>query len=885
MGSKGSQNTVTQNSNTSSTYTPNPAAAAAYNSLLSRAGNVANLPYTAYSGELVAPVNAQQNLGIGNINANAGFAAPYIQQASQYANQAASPITAQQINQYLDPYTQQVVNATQAQFANQNAQQQNQLIGNAAAQNALGGDRVAVAQAQLAGQQNLAQAPIIAGLYSKGYGQALQTALAEQQNLANAAYSLGNLGVAGQQAALQGAGAQIGAGTLEQQTQQAQDQALYGQFVNAQAFPYQQTSWLAGLTGGVAPLMGGTTVGSGTSQTTQPAPSWLSQAAGLGLAGAGLIGGSGGFGQNGWLKGIFSADGGAVRGFDGGGGVAGVPYGAVAPMPYAAGVGYIPQMAMRPAQPPQMAGFAMPQAAQMRADTSGLDIVKNATEIAKVLRQSGVGQSQPFHSSSDDAIYRRGGVVRGFADGGGPLSEDALNSYIERTPRLYEARNNPTMAGFGAGSMVPEIDATDITLNGDSLGLGRPVDWGLPPEITRGTSRPAADTGVAPLSYAAEDRGLGAPMPSQQSRGDGAAGLNVSPWMALISAGLGIAASKSPFLGQAIGEGGLQGLKQYAADVTQAQQQRRIDLEAQRLQDAADRAREQLTLQREQLTETKRQHRVPAGYREATNGQLEAVPGGPADPNVIAAGAKAKMVTALTDNATEIAARQIIGGDLSALTNVGRGAQGDAKLTAIKNRGADILVSEMGMTPGEAAAYMSKQLQAFKASGIGQSAEARTAGVREANLNLILKATEAAIPAALEASEKVGRTGWVPINRLIQRGQVIASTPELREFGMANLQLAEHWARAMNPTGVMRESDRDMALHFLDTADSPETYRRVVQQLQKQITRERDAVRGERGATAPPSAGKPEPTAADRKYAKDHPEVRQLFIDKFGVEP
>jgi len=196
----------------------------------------------------------------------------------------------------------------------------------------------------------------------------------------------------------------------------------------------------------------------------------------------------------------------------------------------------------------------------------------------------------------------------------------------------------------------------------------------------------------------------------------------------------------------------------------------------------------------------------------------------------------------MSEAATEIAARQVANGDLSGLTNVGRGAQGDAKLTAIKNKGAEILMSEMGMSPKEAAKYMSDKVQEFKAAGIGKSAAARTGATREENLNIILRATEAAIPAALEASKNVYRIGWVPINQLIQKGQVIANNPELREWGMANLQLAEHWARAMNPTGVMRESDRDKALEFLSTTDGPQTYERAVRQLEKQIIREKNAV-------------------------------------------
>ncbi len=208
----------------------------------------------------------------------------------------------------------------------------------------------------------------------------------------------------------------------------------------------------------------------------------------------------------------------------------------------------------------------------------------------------------------------------------------------------------------------------------------------------------------------------------------------------------------------------------------------------------------------------------------------------------------------LTPEALEIRARQWNKGDYEGATkNVGRGAQGSATLEAISNKAAELLTNS-GMTPEDAAAHVSGNMQKFKASGIGQNAEARTSATREANLNLILKATDAAIPAALEQSEKVARTGWVPLNQVIQKGEVIASDPELRKFGMANLQLAEHWARAMNPTGVMRESDRDKALSFLSTADSKDTYKQVVMQLKTQITRERDAIRGT-SAKTPVSIG------------------------------
>jgi len=257
----------------------------AYSNLLAQSAQVAQTPYQSYGNELVAPVNQQQNLGIGNINQYAQSAQPAINQALGYANQAAQPVTAAQIQQYQSPYTQQVVNATQAQFANQNAQQQSALQGNAISQGALGGDRAGVAAANLAGQQSLAQAPVIAGLYNQGYQNAEQMALAEQANKGNQAYAIGNLGAAGQNAALTGAGAQIGAGTLQQQTQQAQDLAAYQQFLQKQAYPFQTLSWESGIDTGVGSQMGG------TSQTTTqaPPPNPVAQYGGLALMGLGMF--------------------------------------------------------------------------------------------------------------------------------------------------------------------------------------------------------------------------------------------------------------------------------------------------------------------------------------------------------------------------------------------------------------------------------------------------------------------------------------------------------------------------------------------------------------------------------------------------------------------
>lgn len=170
------------------------------------------------------------------------------------------------------------------------------------------------------------------------------------------------------------------------------------------------------------------------------------------------------------------------------------------------------------------------------------------------------------------------------------------------------------------------------------------------------------------------------------------------------------------------------------------------------------------------------------------------------------------------------------------------------------------------------------EIQAFSARQAGLNAEERTGATTAANLDIIMRNAHAAIPMAVEASKKVPRGTWVPLNRLMQTADSAISDPALKEFKIANLQLAELWARAMNPKGVMRESDRALALEMLSTADSPQTYERVAKQLENFLQRERKAVQEFREHREPeqhfdpsapsPTAGKPA-APAPGKYTYD----------------
>lgn len=261
---KGTNQTVT-NSNSTASSSPDSNAYQAYLRLLGRADQTAGTPYVGYSGEETAPINAQQQAGFGTIN-------------QTVAN--AQPLSADDINRYQDPYTNSVINATQADFDVQNKRADSTTQGNAASQGALGGDRSAVAAALTQEGQARVQAPVIAGLRSAGYQNAVKTA-EDQQKF-------------GFQAGMQGGQAQVGAGTLEQNTQQARDTQGRLDYYQQQGYPFQVAQWLASIDTGVGSQMGGTTNSTGTTTKTGPQPNQWAQGVGAGLGIFGLMAARGG---------------------------------------------------------------------------------------------------------------------------------------------------------------------------------------------------------------------------------------------------------------------------------------------------------------------------------------------------------------------------------------------------------------------------------------------------------------------------------------------------------------------------------------------------------------------------------------------------------------
>jgi len=390
--------TTVQNQSSSSATTPN--AANQVQSFLANQLNVASQPYQGTTQPIAgfSPLQ-QQAFGLGQ--SNVGAYQPYLAGAQSALASGTTPAYAS-VDQYMSPYINDVVNATQNQFALQNAQQLQQVRGNAAAQGALGGDREGVAEALAAQAQNMAQAPVIAGLYNTGYQNALNTAGADASRQLQAAGLYGTLGGQAQQYGQSDINSLYNLGAQQQANEQANLTSQWQNSQNALAYPFQTGQYYAGLLGSLGGLEGSTSTGSssgtgtGTGTVTPAQPSLGAQLLGAGLSAASLFAP---------VPYTTAANGGRI-GYASGG--LAVPYG---------GTGYVPATALAPAQVPTSPLPSAPAPMQMSTPsnvarpTGASDLVKEALGIASQLRQNGI-RTPPSDDGALGRVAERFGVAQ-----------------------------------------------------------------------------------------------------------------------------------------------------------------------------------------------------------------------------------------------------------------------------------------------------------------------------------------------------------------------------------------------------------------------------------------------------------------------------------------
>lgn len=265
---------------TSSVQIP-PEVLARYNAVNARAEQVAATPFQQYSqnpNAFVAPMTATQNQAIGQIANASTMAQPYFQTGAAATMAGMGPANLGELDtqKYMSPYLQNVVQNTADILGQQNQQAMSGALGTAIGAGAGFGDRSGIAAANLARQQQMGLGSTIGNLLNQGYMQAQGVAqqqqgadlAARQANLARLLQGggqFGQLGAGAQGAALAGGQALLGAGTQEQQTNQAGLSALYNQFLQERAYPFQVAQFLGNLAMGTGALSGSTTT------TTSPA--------------------------------------------------------------------------------------------------------------------------------------------------------------------------------------------------------------------------------------------------------------------------------------------------------------------------------------------------------------------------------------------------------------------------------------------------------------------------------------------------------------------------------------------------------------------------------------------------------------------------------------
>src|SRR6478752_501338 len=262
-----------------------PEVLARYNSVNAQAQQTAATPFQQYAQDpnaFVAPLTAAQNAGIQQTGQYANAAQPWLQQAGAMTvagTQGVNPgeLGSDQINKYMNPYTQNVTEQMSRLMGQQADVAQSGNLGTAVRSGAFGGDRAGIAAANLQGQNALSYGNAMAPVLQQGYNTALQTATGQQQldlqaqqaNMARlmaGGQQMGGLGMNVQQAGLAGAQAMMGAGQMQQQTQQAGLTSLYNQFNQQQSYPFQVSQFLANIAEGTGALSGNTTT------NTSPAP-------------------------------------------------------------------------------------------------------------------------------------------------------------------------------------------------------------------------------------------------------------------------------------------------------------------------------------------------------------------------------------------------------------------------------------------------------------------------------------------------------------------------------------------------------------------------------------------------------------------------------------
>ncbi len=629
-----------------SSTTALPEYSSAYSSLLNQAQNVASAQWNPATGQQVAGFTPTQNQAFDAVQNNQGSYLPSLSAAGASVAAGSSPVSTSSILSAYNPFIESQVAALQGDLAYQNAQTLQASNSNAAKIGALTGDRSQIA-AQIAQDANNRNAALATSqLQSNAYGQAANIAQGNQQAALQGATIYGNLANQTQQLGLNDINSLWGAGQSQQQQEQ---NVLNANTANAQAesaYPFNTTQWLAGLTTAL-----GNAAGSNSSTTT-PGPNLWSQIAGLGLGAASLFnrGGRVGYDSGGVVTAPLTAMPYAgARSY-----VPSVSMGGTSrPSP-------TPSLGSQ-TQDTGMSGV-LDNFRQAKSAFQGMgNVGSKAFNWANTTTDPTSGWATTTTPSGLSGISNYLTNTFGFApfaDGGAVEHRRGMpgtqSGAVLESPQMQSDRNLQEMLALGLGGLsaaqmvygnVPALvgggtasaalDANAGEPNIQDVWMHRFHQWlkpkgyddgGVVDDVPYGPWDQPSPNGsehgswspiVDPAPSLTAPMGLGAmnaPAPQQSApsapvatpyelpQREGLLGLNISDAarQGMLAAGLGMMASRSPFIGTAIGEGGLAGVRSYSDAKQQAventQSKTRIDQEAQRLAQQAKESSERLRI-------------------------------------------------------------------------------------------------------------------------------------------------------------------------------------------------------------------------------------------------------------------------------------------------
>lgn len=177
----------------------------------------------------------------------------------------------------------------------------------------------------------------------------------------------------------------------------------------------------------------------------------------------------------------------------------------------------------------------------------------------------------------------------------------------------------------------------------------------------------------------------------------------------------------------------------------------------------------------------------------------------------------------LSPEALDIISTQYLAGDKAAIQGFSRSAAMRAQLANAIAQKADAMGMDGKAIAAEVSAYG------------GNVAAQRAAGTRAAQVGMAASEANQMADIALEASQDVPRGALRPWNALTNAVRTGTSSPQMAAFVTATTSLVNAYARAVSPLGAPTDAMRQHAEQMLNTAQSPEAYQAVINQMKKEM--------------------------------------------------